>query len=221
MRKFSFLLFAVLVLSTASAWILDCTFSEVDNWMIGEMYTCVGRVIKIGEPRIITEVSQNHQPGRNNSDVKGLRINAIVIGFLPRNLGSFFPNLEGYQFIGTGITEMTREDFQDLPNLRMIYTASNLYQEIGNIFENNPKLQILNFGMNPLKSVSSRAFSNLTKLTMLHIGETACISQWVNNRNAVLNLISNLFRSCPPSPQMNQVEMLESEDFIRAVDQRS
>jgi hypothetical protein len=108
--------------------------------------------------------------------VKGLRINDNVIGFLPRNLGSFFPNLEGYQCMKAGTTELNREDFQDLPNLRMMHIPFNLYQDIGNIFENNPRLQALNFGETPLRSVSSRAFSTLTQLTSLHFWKTVLIN---------------------------------------------
>lgn len=209
------------IISSASALILDCTYSTSDFWTRTKFYTCIGRIVKLGDPRIVTDVTQNHQAGRNNSDVTGLKISQQALGLLPHNIGAFFLNLQAYESDNSGLTKLSREDFQDMPNLILGSFRWNEYSEVDNIFSRNPKLQVLHFGHSPRRHVSARAFDHLTELDSLAFYQATCIDQTaVSDRNGVLNIISNLARSCPPSPRMNMEEMLESEEFEKALNQK-
>lgn len=69
--------------------ILDCTYGTKTLWMVSNIYTCSARIIAVGDPRIVTEVSQNHLPGENNGNVLGLSIIGEKTKFFPRGVSRF------------------------------------------------------------------------------------------------------------------------------------
>jgi hypothetical protein len=189
--------------SAVNSLYLECSYSNTDLFGRIPGYGCDGKIIKIGDPHLIEGVSQTHLSGRKNSDVILLRMDGKPLGTLPNNVGSFFPNLEGYQCKSAGITELTKENFMDLPNLKQLEFYDNKIQEIGNIFGNNPKIYIIQFGKNPLKHISYQAFAHLSKLDVFHLESTPCMDDYINSdRQAVLEMLSTLKRTCPPSQQM-------------------
>jgi hypothetical protein len=203
------------------AFILDCTYVDKLFWFIPMAYSCVGRLLEIGDPRKIEAVTQNHLPGRNNSDVKALNFYRVPVKLLPTNLGQFFPNLEGYECHMGGLTELSIENFQDLPNLRSVWIPFNSFSEMPDVFRHNLKLEGINFNANAIRHVSAQAFSNLSNLRWLEFVDSGCINRKVeNNRAEVVNLIAHLGSSCPPSSRMIQDELLASEKFQRIVDQQ-
>jgi hypothetical protein len=187
-------------------------------WKLGASYTCNGRIVRVGDPNRIESVSDNHLPGGTNNDVKILKLSRMNLGILPVGVGSFFPNLEGYESFEGGLNQLTRENFIDLPNLRAADLFGNRYTEVGNIFVNNSKLFALSFVNSPLQHVSLRTFDNLKSLQSLHAFDAGCFNKYVDTRSGVLQLISEFIRNCPPSWRMMEEDMAESEKLNQQTD---
>jgi hypothetical protein len=140
------------------ALILDCIYVDRLFWFIPMAYSCVGRLLEIGDPRKIVAATQNHLPGRNDSDVKALNFYRIPVKLLPTHLVKFLPNLEGYECNIGGLTELSIENFQDLPNLRSVWIPFNSFSEVSDVFRLNRKLEGINFNANSIRHVSAQAF---------------------------------------------------------------
>lgn len=133
-------------------------------------------LIFVGDPQIVTDVTQNHLQGRNNNEVRGLWIQGQTMRLAPRHVATFFPNLEAIFFHSNGLEELSPEDFSGLRNLR--------------------ELQINN---NPLRYAENGAFRNLNHLSVLHFNRATCINAVSGGKTQVDNLIFRLLTSCPPS----------------------
>lgn len=116
MTILSFALLSLVV--TTNSLILDCTYSAINVWMVNNAYTCTARVIFVGNPQLITDVSTNHMAGRNNSDVKGVRIRSQPIEFIPFGLSNFFPNLESIDMAFSTVRTVSKNAFKGLKKIK-------------------------------------------------------------------------------------------------------
>jgi hypothetical protein len=221
MQTFSRLnLLILLLVSSVNSLHLNCNFVNGNLWTYGPGYQCLGQLLQIGDPHRIEGITGTHLAGRTNDDVRILTINGQPIGSLPTNVGSIFPKLEGYECRGGRLTVLTKENFMDLPNLKQAELLDNELQEIDNIFENNKELLTVRFANNPIRHVESQAFDHLDKLTQLHMHYT-CIHEWaINDRPAVLRIITQLISRCPPSQRMIENEFLKSDRLKTLIDEQ-
>lgn len=195
-------------ISASSSLYLECTYSMRTHWTVPNIYTCTARIIAVGDPRIVTDVSRNHLAGRNNSDVRGLSFRNQGITELPTNIAEFFPNVEAIDTTNT-LERITREDLEVFPRLRELHLNNNNVRIIEtNLFAGNPNMSAISFISNPVAHVAHGVFDNLTQLTQLRFDAVACHSQAAVNRAGVLNLIGRLAVMCPPTFDMN-FEMIE------------
>lgn len=187
---------------------------------MNDAYTCEARVIFEGDQRNVTEVSQNHLTGKNNSDVKNLMIRNQVLGLVPRNIGDFFPNLEALDIVNAEITEISRGDFAGLPQLRQLDFFRNNISHLGsNLFEGSPLMEAFSLYYNPVSRVGYDAFKGLDQLTSLHFSVTKCINERADeDRVSVEELIFMLAVNCPPTLAMIEADVINGFEFKRTID---
>jgi hypothetical protein len=188
---------------SSEALILDCTYSVRGFFNLPNLYTCTARVVFIGDPRHVTEVSTNHLPGRNNNDVLGISIQNQNLKFLPRNISNFFPNTQGFDVNYCGLEKIEKEDISGFKNLSTFYPADNNIRLIPNdMFEDNPLINFIAMGRNPIRHIAANVFDNLP-LTELYLNPLSCINAEAVNRSNVKDLIFKVAVSCPPTFEMN------------------
>lgn len=188
--------------------------------MLNDVYTCQATLIFEGDPRVITEITQNHLEGLNNSDVRNLFIHNQQVNIIPINIGAFFPNLEGLAVTYCGLEEVNRESLTNMPNLRQIDFFENRIREVNNnLFDETPLLEAFSVYYNPVRHVASTAFDNLPALTNLHFSLTFCINERADeSRDDVEKLMFQLNLRCPPTLRMIQDEILNGFEFQRKID---
>jgi hypothetical protein len=172
-------------------------------WQLSGVYTCNARIVFVGDSEYITEVSSNHLPGYDNSKVLGFYVTNQNVGFLPRNISNFFPNIEGLGLYEMGITELKRQDLEPFPKLKAIDLNGNKIEEVSeNLFAGNPLVHSISFSRNPVRHVSPEVFNHLNDLYVLNFDVTTCISSYVESKSQVPGLILKLAANCPPTFDM-------------------
>lgn len=184
--------------SQSTAINLGCTYSVLRVWQISNLYNCGATVFLFGSGRYVTEVSQNHNSGRSNRHVTSVLITNQNIGFVPRGIGKFFPNLESLHMSNTGVEDISYYDIESLPMLRQLDLFSNRIQVVQtDLFWYNPRIQHVSFDSNPIRSVSASVFDFRYDLVTLNFPTTSCIHAAAAGRDAVINLVSRLNIECP------------------------
>lgn len=182
---------------------LQCIYSNKNYWRIDNLYTCTGTVVLDGDPRFITEVSQNHLEGSNNNNVLSVLIEKQLLGFIPGNISKFFPNLVSLAVNDCGVEEIERKDINQFFKLRQLHLNPNKISEIGNgLFEENKILKFITFSGNPVRHVAHNVFDDLNELEILDMEVTTCISQSNWGRDNISAFMFRLTVSCPPSFEM-------------------
>lgn len=192
----------------------------VDNiWTISNVFICEASVVRIGDLRTVTSVSNNLPFGRNLTDVKGISIMDQTQHYFPRNLSNFFPNIEVIRVRNIGLREISGEDIEDFPSLRQISLSVNDITSLGkDLFASNRMLQAISFDYNPVMHVAHSVFANLYNLRWLRFGNTTCINQLVDDSyELVHSMVFNIFRQCPPTSAMiaEDLELPELKAEVR------
>lgn len=192
----------------------------VHSWKIVHFYTCTAKVIFVGDPRVVTDVSHNHAAGKNHGDVQAVILRNRDMKFVPRDLHKFFPNLRSIDMYNSGVEEISREDLKNLTRLTEMNMRGNFIQVLRNdLFLDNTELQSLNFISNPMRHIDYKVFDPLKQLTSLHFELAVCLSQgFANNRANVELLIFRLFVNCPPTFEMTERRILEGTELRTATD---
>lgn len=192
----------------------------MDFWNINSLYSCDARFIQLDNSQVITDVTQNHQAGKNNSDVLGLWGAFQNLKFIPLRIAHFFPNLEAL-FMGYNEIEfVTREQLSGLRKLKQFDVPVNRISAVDSfIFVDNPHMTWISFYLNPLRNVGAHAFSNLPFLRSLALPNATCIDGRVDNDpTAIPNLIHELYVVCPPSLAQIESDILNGEKFQQRID---
>jgi hypothetical protein len=178
-------------------------------------------VISISNSQAVTEVSQNHLPGRSNNLVKGLYIVNQNMTLAPRNLSQFFPNLEAISYRTSGLQELKPGDFSGLDLLKSVaFHGNKLLRVEANLFDENPKIHSISFSADPMRHVAHGVFNNLEDLSALHFNSAGCINAEINAKADIDYFIYRLFVSCPPSFEMTEERILNGIEFKRKIDEQ-
>jgi hypothetical protein len=192
--------------------VIDCTYSTLETyWTLSNTYSCAGWVEPTGDSRVVSAVKGDHLEGKSNRLVQDVSLKNQLIKVFPRNLSSFFKNLEAIHIYNSGLEQISKEDLLEFPRLRQLAVNYNKIKEVdGNLFQNNPRLQAISFGGNPIKHVGHQVFDGLANLKYLHFYYTTCIDQRSdNNLQRMENLLFNLTVYCPPTYQMIEDRVME------------
>ncbi|KAG4077682.1 hypothetical protein HA402_015725 [Bradysia odoriphaga] len=193
------------MLALSSGLMLECVYSTKIQDDIGLLYTCEARVVPVGDERYVFNISEKseHLEGFDNDDVEALEYNA-PIGFTPRNVSSFFPNLQLIKANGIESDSLTREDLTGFARLRSLRFSGNNLKEIGNdLFIENPLLTLISFDNNQIRHVAHNVFDKLAGLRTLYMMNNSCIDQFVyNDPNMVPVVLFQILLECPPTFEM-------------------
>lgn len=95
---------------------IQCTFNTGGFWKILEdQYQCdtgIDTLEVSTKNTVVDGFNGEHADGKANRDVKGFFMYGKRIKFLPKNIATHFPNLEGLWLHNTDIAEITREDLK-------------------------------------------------------------------------------------------------------------
>lgn len=204
---------------SSNAAMLDCTYSVMNFWFVNGLYCCTARLVLLGDPFVVNDVSQNHLADNSNSNVTGLRIIHQDIKQLPRDLENFYPNLESIDLQASKVEAISKDDLKGLLNLKQLHLNDNKIKVIeSDLFADSPLMVAISFYNNPVVHVAHNVFDNLPELKTLHFELSICCSQGAfANRDLVLTLISRLTIKCPPSFDMTINKILNGEFFQKKI----
>lgn len=161
---------------------IRCVYSN-ENWAgINEYYTCTGRIFGPGSWPWVGSAIGDHDGQLTNADVTGLSIyNALSSSRLPSGFDAIFPNLRGFEWVFGNLETISANDLSALTNLEMLSLyGNNLMVLEGNLFQNTPRLQHIDFGRNELTIVEDGIFNGLTDLFWAIFTNNPCINEVKN-----------------------------------------
>lgn len=158
--------------------VLNCDFKylkdmEDEN---NQIYTCDSINFTNTLQKIpINYVTNMHEMGRRDRDVKVFIIKRQICFFLPMKIENFFPHLEEIEVDSSGLKLLQRENFASLPLLKMaIFPGNDIEYLPDDLFANNQRLTHVDFSRNKVKSVGRTFFENLYELKFLAFDNNAC-----------------------------------------------
>lgn len=132
----------------------NATTIECEYYHDNRIYFCIGRVFNTEMSKNVTEILGNHVPTKANEDVNQLYCLAQGLTFFPQNIERFFPNLETIDFSRNLIISVTNSHLKPFQSLMHLNLLGNRITELErDIFENLPKLKIIDFNYNNIKNV--------------------------------------------------------------------
>lgn len=204
--KTSFLI--LLALYSSNGVLLDCVYSDRIVGVIGNLYTCTAGILPSDGGRNVSDVTHRHLVGRDNDDVQALFIDESI-AFTPRNIHSFFPNLVAFTIYNKNTAELTRESLKGLNDLRLFEFSYNSLRIVEpDLFIENPKIEWIHFGNNPIRHVGFNVFDNLQNLKSLYLDNTACIDELAINPVDLDILKFRILVNCPPTFEMLETKLV-------------
>lgn len=189
-------------------------------WRMTNLYTCTGRVLLLGDREIITDVTQNHIQGLNDSHVQSLSIQDPTLGFIPFGISEFFMNLESLDMYSSNVAMVSSQHFKGLHNLKQLRFNDNRVRIIdSNLFIDNPLMIAISFANNPIRHIGPNVFDAAPGITSLRFDGSSCWSKAVeNSRENVTDLIYELNVYCPPSFNQLEAKILSGNEFNRLIE---
>ncbi|KAL7014330.1 hypothetical protein ACKWTF_015863 [Chironomus riparius] len=180
---------------------LSCTYKFfTDWWAIDYAYFCEqNQAVKIVDPDTrVAKVKGTHKELKDNSDVRGFRVNGQSMAYLPKGLNKFFDNLEFLAIWTTDLMEIHSEDLAQFTKLRILSIWENKIEYLEkDLMKFNPNIEYIGFGKNRIQYVDSNVFDPLTRLHTLHFDGNDCYSKQVaGDRIGVLKMIDEMNEHC-------------------------
>lgn len=157
---------------------LNCNFRHLtdleDNSR--EVYTCesinfTNRLQNVP----INYVTNLHEMGRRDRDVKVFIVKDQICNFLPTKIENFFPFLQEIEVDSSGLRKLYRENFAPLVHLTMaIFPGNDIEFLPGDLFMNNHRLTHIDFSQNRIKSIGPNLLDNLYVLKYLMFDDNVC-----------------------------------------------
>jgi len=160
------------IISTSSNLVINCRSIEYTDFFWTNKKTCQDRnVQQISNLQDISEVNSKFDVNLLTS----LEIESEVMYYLPTNISKFFPNLSQLK-AKKRIKKIFRINFKNLPNLKYIYLQDNDIEFIDDdhIFQDNPKLEVINLEGNKIKKISENVFVNLINFEKINLNSNEC-----------------------------------------------
>lgn len=162
-----------------SAISLKCKFS-FETTRLGKRYTCwvkePNTLKTTFDDRTITEVTGKHLAGQTNDDVGQLFIQDQFLPYLPLNLGTHFRNLEVWNTKTSAVEELTDDDLEGLPKLKVFDVSYNPIKILRNtFFEGHENIEYISFYECELKEIEKGALEHLVNIKEGHFQYNQCI----------------------------------------------
>lgn len=187
------------------------------TWTIlGAVYTCTGTIEFVGDGRNVTSVTGNHAAGNNNTQVQALAIaSQELVGGVPTNIDRFFTNLTILSLSNTGLTHVSRADFDQYRDLQILILFNNRLETLdGDVFWSTPNLQYINLSSNQIRHLGENVFKNVSFLRTLRLLGNVCINRYIdNNPTEIAAFLWQTSFNCPPSVAQIEREILNGQEF--------
>lgn len=171
---------------------LNCVFTDT-TIVLSYGYTCVLNLKTFDNPNYNVSFTGQHRGGRNNSDVRNIRITNSKIPFILRDIFTDFPNVHAMQIDNGGLMEIQRTAFARAGNLRVLFFMDNDIKTLtADTFINLPFLEELYFVSNNIFNVSVNAFIGLQSLISLRFQQDS-ITQFLPFTFRPLVNLRNIF----------------------------
>lgn len=182
---------------------LECSFpnySEISTENLHGRGCVINNLINPSPNQTVVSVNGGNDTVYDH--VKLLFFRGKTVKYLPIGIGKFFPHLKTLIVLKTKLMSITQSDLKQFSKLESIYVWTNIIESIDdNLFELNPEVQRIDFGMNRIKVLGENIFKPLAKLED--------VSFWVNN---IETLDTDLFKH---NPEIRSLDF--SDNKIRSV----
>lgn len=157
---------------------LNCNFRYLKDLEDSdkEIYTCesinfTNRVQNVH----LNYVTNMHEMGRRDRDVKVFIIKQQICHFLPLKIENFFPQLQELEVDSSGLKKLYRENFAPLDKLTMAIFPGNEIEFLpGDLFAYNQRITHIDFSQNRIKSIGRDLFATMYSLKYLVFDDNEC-----------------------------------------------
>lgn len=190
---------------------IDCNYEFFKLKTLSETYACEPKVLKTGDTRNVIGVTNNHKPNRGNDDVNYFRMSDQPIGFIPSGIETYFQNLVGLRFHGCEIKEISKEDLQPFPELKLLSLSSNLLTLLkSDLFAYTPDLKWIFLESNFIVHVGPALLNSLKYLEIANFSSNICIDENAQNSYDLLRMKLKFETNCSPM-MMRVIAVLEKQ----------
>lgn len=199
-------LLAIISFKCTQGFILECEFGNEEWINLGIVFQCKVHGMQLTSRNSITEVVG--APFRPIRDVKALDVQDQRCQFVPSDVQTFFPNVEGLQVANSELKELQNADMQQFPNLKQLFMSENELQSLENdVFEPCPNIEYVNLGHNNIMHMGTDIFAPLKNLQYCNFAGNGCMDTKIESPNAIQQFSKDLQKQCPPTPEMLKREM--------------
>ncbi len=191
----------VLCVTYTQGFVLECEFGNEEWINLGIVFQCKVQGMHLVSRNSITEVVG--APFRPIRDVRALDVQDQRCQFVPSDVQTFFPNIEGLQVANSELKELQNTDMQQFPNLKQLFMSENELQSLENdVFEPCPNIEYVNLGHNNIMHMGTDIFAPLKNLQYCNFAGNGCLDTKMESPNAIQQFSKDLENKCPPTPEM-------------------
>jgi len=180
---------------------LNCDCSMRQFRPVGAIYTCFVRfVVYNGDDNDTTveNVTHNHLSDYSNDQIEGLYFYQHYMPSLSKGISRFFPNLKFLDVDSSELKTISKDDLKPFTNLMYLVLFNNhLVSLDGDLFVENPRIELINFSVNQIKNVGAGLLDPLTKLTEARFNGNPCIDTQSLTASGIDSLKQELAEKCP------------------------
>jgi Leucine rich repeat len=131
------------------------------------------------------------------------------VHYVPRGLGTFFPDLQHIWFWHNGLKAIEKSDLEQFKNLKEIFLAGNWIQHLdSDLFVFNTKLTHIDLSYNPLVQVGENLLLPLVNLQEATFAHSNCVNKVASSSSEVDDLINELRTKCKGQPEQIKGKMV-------------
>lgn len=161
----------------------------------------------------INYVTNLHELGQRDRDVKVFIIKHQSCQFLPMKIENYFPHLEEIEVDSSGLRQLHRENFAQLSKLKMaIFPGNEIEYLPGDLFINNLRLTHIDFSDNRIKTVGRNLFDNLYNLRYLMFDDNECYEGFGIFLDDVETVKSEVLMNCSSMPKHDRRIVMKLDD---------
>jgi Leucine-rich repeat (LRR) protein len=193
------ILLILFFLSSTSAIIFDCDFSEADFTHFSSIYICSVFNYTDESNQALTQVRGNTESSKTYADVKGIYLNleGKNLTFIPKGLENFFPNLSGIFIYHGNITNLNGDELKEYKNLEWFAIEFNPIKKVPrNLFANKSRLKTIFLDNNEITQIEAGMFDGLNNLEKVYLSHNLCINIDAESPSDIEKLKSSLMQSC-------------------------
>lgn len=156
---------------------VNCVFKTATWANFEPAYFCYLKGVKAETPdTTVTEGHGNHLSGKTETDVNSIWIDQSPdCLYFPKGLESFFRNIKGLSVTSSGLKSITQDDLRVFPKLTAFWVYSNKLTTVEpKLFTFNPKLKIIDFGNNRIRSISADLFDPFENIEKALFNKNIC-----------------------------------------------